>query len=269
MGRTRREKPARRGTYTIGELAQLYHIGADTLRYYEEKGLLAPARGANGYRYYSAQSIWRMNVIMNLRRLGFSVERIRRYFHGRTVESTKALIGEELTLIDRQIAQLRSLKRSVQEQRAILEEAGALPLETVRRLEVPPRRAFVIQAPFNEDEEMDLLMRHLLDRIDDVFMIGNNRMASILSEEGEPCQFQGALLFDRRGDLTLPGGTYLSVCYSGSTATRRHAETLRAYARENGLTLSPPFIDLVWVDIHTSDDAGEHLSEVQVRIQSP
>ena len=31
----------------------MYHIQADTLRYYEKEGLLAPARDANGYRIYS------------------------------------------------------------------------------------------------------------------------------------------------------------------------------------------------------------------------
>ena len=61
IGGDRGSRP--RGTYTIGEIAELYHIGTDSIRYYERKGLLEPVRGENGYRYYSAQSIWRMNVI--------------------------------------------------------------------------------------------------------------------------------------------------------------------------------------------------------------
>ena len=36
--------------YTIGEIAKMYHLGVDTLRYYEEKGILEPIRGQNGYR---------------------------------------------------------------------------------------------------------------------------------------------------------------------------------------------------------------------------
>ena len=36
--------------YTIGEIARIYHIGTDTIRYYERKGLLEPVRGENGYR---------------------------------------------------------------------------------------------------------------------------------------------------------------------------------------------------------------------------
>lgn len=39
--------------YRIQEFAALTGLSADTLRYYEKEGLLAPARDANGYRIYS------------------------------------------------------------------------------------------------------------------------------------------------------------------------------------------------------------------------
>ena len=42
--------------YTIGEIAKMYHLGVDTLRYYEEKGILEPIRGQNGYRYFDRVS---------------------------------------------------------------------------------------------------------------------------------------------------------------------------------------------------------------------
>ena len=39
--------------YKIGEISALYNIGADSLRYYEELGILKPKRDSNGYRMYS------------------------------------------------------------------------------------------------------------------------------------------------------------------------------------------------------------------------
>lgn len=40
--------------YTIGQLAHILGINRDKLRYYEEKGILAPAQdGGNHYRQYS------------------------------------------------------------------------------------------------------------------------------------------------------------------------------------------------------------------------
>lgn len=36
--------------YKIGEIASLYNISTDILRYYEELGILVPRRAPNGYR---------------------------------------------------------------------------------------------------------------------------------------------------------------------------------------------------------------------------
>ena len=43
-----KKRKAKEKYYTIGEIAKLYHLGVDTIRYYEEKGILKPNRGENG-----------------------------------------------------------------------------------------------------------------------------------------------------------------------------------------------------------------------------
>lgn len=43
--------------YKIGEISKLYQIGPDSLRYYEELGLLNPTRGENGYRMYGLNDL--------------------------------------------------------------------------------------------------------------------------------------------------------------------------------------------------------------------
>ena len=64
--------------FKIGEISRMYHIGADSLRYYEKLGILRPKRGENQYRFYRTEDIWRLNVIRELRGLGFSMEFILR-----------------------------------------------------------------------------------------------------------------------------------------------------------------------------------------------
>ena len=43
--------------YKINEIAKLYGIGVDSLRYYERLGILKPRRDTNGYRLYSQMCI--------------------------------------------------------------------------------------------------------------------------------------------------------------------------------------------------------------------
>ena len=64
--------------YKIGEIAALYGISTDILRYYEELGILVPRRAPNGYRVYRTEDLWCLNVIRDLRQLGFSMDQILR-----------------------------------------------------------------------------------------------------------------------------------------------------------------------------------------------
>ncbi len=61
----------------IGELAKQAGIHIQTVRYYERKGLLfAPSRSASGYRYYSLESLKRLNFILKAKELGFSLKEV-------------------------------------------------------------------------------------------------------------------------------------------------------------------------------------------------
>ena len=59
--------------YKITEVARLYGLCTDTLRYYEEQGLLHPHRSETGYRLYSIDDICNLNVIRALRELDMPV----------------------------------------------------------------------------------------------------------------------------------------------------------------------------------------------------
>lgn len=64
--------------YRIGEFSRLSQISVKTLRYYDELGLLRPARvdRATGYRYYAPAQFERLNRILGLKDLGFSLSEV-------------------------------------------------------------------------------------------------------------------------------------------------------------------------------------------------
>ena len=99
--------------YKINEISKLYNIGPDSLRYYEKLGLLAPKRGKNNYRLYTLDDLWRLNIIRDLRRLGFPMEKIREYMDNRSVENTRKLLTEELDAIHQQIQELNRLQKTL------------------------------------------------------------------------------------------------------------------------------------------------------------
>lgn len=62
--------------WTIGELARECDVTLRALRFYEGKGLLAPAR-AGAARLYDAEDVRRLRLVLRLKRLGFSLIEIR------------------------------------------------------------------------------------------------------------------------------------------------------------------------------------------------
>jgi len=61
----------------IGKLSQQTGVSIDTIRYYEQRGLIPPAvRTSTGYRQYSADDVSRLNFIVQGKELGFTLEEI-------------------------------------------------------------------------------------------------------------------------------------------------------------------------------------------------
>jgi DNA-binding transcriptional MerR regulator len=97
---------------TIGALAALAGVTADTIRYYERLGLLPkPLRTAAGYRQYQASAVNRLTLIRNARQFGFSLHQIADFLRvrdagGRPCHDVRAAAQCLLDAVDRQIAEL-------------------------------------------------------------------------------------------------------------------------------------------------------------------
>jgi len=88
--------------FKIGDFSKMSRVSVKTLRYYDEVGLIAPASvdEFTGYRYYSADQLPRLNRILALKDLGFSLEQIARLLDGGLPANH---IGEMLDLRKREI----------------------------------------------------------------------------------------------------------------------------------------------------------------------
>jgi DNA-binding transcriptional MerR regulator len=63
-------------SYTISQLAAEFDVSARTIRFYEEKGLLAPRRTRGNQRLYGRRDRTRLRLILPRKRFGYSMEEI-------------------------------------------------------------------------------------------------------------------------------------------------------------------------------------------------
>ena len=150
--------------YTIGEIGKLFHIGPDSLRYYEKLGILSPRRGDNGYRLYTADDIWRLNIIRDLRELGMSMEAIGDYIKNRSLSSTVRLLEDEIALVQERLKALALLQDNLRQRLEILLQAGELPAEHMAETYQNERHYWLIPEGYRSDDEMNLLMQRLVRR---------------------------------------------------------------------------------------------------------
>ena len=90
----------------IGDFARLSQVSVVTLRYYDEMGLLEPVRvdTFTGYRFYSADQLPRLNRILALKDLGFSLEQIKLMLvDGLTVEQLRSMLMTQQKEVEKRL----------------------------------------------------------------------------------------------------------------------------------------------------------------------
>lgn len=83
--------------YTIGDVSKIVNISANTLRYYDEIGLLKPCmvQTNNQYRYYSDSQIKEITFILELKQYGFSLDEIKLLLQDKSNQKLKPMLEEK------------------------------------------------------------------------------------------------------------------------------------------------------------------------------
>src|SRR5699024_743552 len=109
--------------YKINEIARLYGIGPDSLRYYEKLGLLSPRRDTNGYRLYNLKDMYKLTVIRDLRKLDFSMAQIREFLEGQCIDNTRAQLRREQSILEEKLQEMKRRKSLIEKRIEGLEAA--------------------------------------------------------------------------------------------------------------------------------------------------
>lgn len=104
----------------IGDAAIQSGLPAKTIRYYEDIGLVAPARSGNGYRDFSDTDLHKLAFVQRARSLGFSIEECRALLslyddRARASADVKALAKAHLTQIEEKITGLQAMQKTLSE----------------------------------------------------------------------------------------------------------------------------------------------------------
>jgi len=98
----------------IGKLSELTGVSIDTIRYYEQRGLIpAAARSESGYRQYTPEDVTRLKFIVQAKELGFTLEETGQLLalraDGRSCTEIRAVAEAKAAEIDARIHKLKRM----------------------------------------------------------------------------------------------------------------------------------------------------------------
>lgn len=100
-------------TYKTGQFAKLANVTERTLRYYDKIGLLKPSTIlSNGYRQYTDSDLLKLQKILSLKHLGFSIEEIFPIIL--EDQNLKESFKMQIDLIDSRIKHMTAIKDSME-----------------------------------------------------------------------------------------------------------------------------------------------------------
>ncbi|MGG6312742.1 MerR family transcriptional regulator [Paenibacillus macerans] len=119
--------------YTVQKLGRLAGISTRTLRYYDEIGILKPARmSSSGYRIYGQREVDRLQQILFYRELGMSLEDIKAIVTDPSFDGTHALREHRKQLLDKR-KQLDALIANVE--KTIASQEGRITMNNQEKFE--------------------------------------------------------------------------------------------------------------------------------------
>jgi predicted transcriptional regulator YdeE/DNA-binding transcriptional MerR regulator len=148
----------------IGDFSKLAQVSVKALRYYGELGLLKPAwvDRFTGYRYYALDQLPRLNRILALKDLGFTLEQIQHLLQDDVSAAElrrmmRAKRAELEQLVQTEHARLVRVESRLQQ----IEQEGALPRYEVVLKTVAPLRVIGIRERLREPCDVDRLFEEL------------------------------------------------------------------------------------------------------------
>lgn len=101
--------------YTIGEVARIFNISIDTLRYYDKLDILKPYTvGDNGYRCYYIGQFEIISTIKLLKGLDFTLDEIKELTHQEDLEEVKLAIEKKRLSTAKKIQHLQMLEEKAE-----------------------------------------------------------------------------------------------------------------------------------------------------------
>ncbi|MFF0344616.1 MerR family transcriptional regulator [Kribbella sp. NPDC004875] len=156
--------------FTIGDFAAFGQVSARMLRHYDALGLLRPAvvDELTGYRFYSADQFSRLNRIMALKDLGFSLQQVGEIVDAKlSAEELRGMLRLRQAQLEDDLARSTARLAGVEARLRLIEREGHMPTDDVVLKHIAATRVAELSAisPSYDGEDIGPVLQPLFGQL--------------------------------------------------------------------------------------------------------
>ncbi len=264
--------------FKIGDFSKLSRVSVKALRYYDELGLLEPARvdDSTGYRYYAAGQLPRLNRILAFKDLGFSLEQIAELLDERLPPAQlRGMLLMKQAEIRQRMQSENALLQRVEARLQLIEQEESMSTHDVVIKQVEPALVASVRDTLPSYPEVGRLIGEVYAYLGSLGMGG---MCGALWYDPEykerDVDGEGVVFIDRpvpaSGRVkvyTLPAETMACLVHHGSYRTLMQAYgALVPWIEANGYTITGPNREIYLQGGDRQDDES-YVTELQFPVE--
>lgn len=253
---------------SIGELANIFGMDVQLLRYYDARGILVPSvrNEANGRRYYHFDQVYPLATIRYLRKLDYSLDQIGAFISSGDVSQSLGSMAEQAGLLQQRCEELLATVTVLQKKIRFIQEESACAEEGTFRIKTYPERPYL---PIGE--EIDLFTYELFYFYPTVGFYSGDRKwfgAYLYAEQPEGTDHLEDLLAGQTVSY-IPAGEYLCGYHYGPYLTIQNSiDRLLAESRRRGLVPDDCVVTPNIVDQSCEGHPENYVTGLEVRVFS-
>ncbi|HGW2904196.1 TPA: MerR family transcriptional regulator [Enterococcus faecalis] len=269
---------------TISEFAKYVNLSRRTLIYYDQIDLFKPKKISNhGFRYYTCDQCFELDVILTLKFLDIPLEQIKYFLNNRNMDDTLAEFKNRKKILDKKINNLKYMQTFLE--------------NYIDRYTILKNIEFNTITHSYRDEESficsDLMHSHYYDSIDslssysDFYLsldkkdLFNGYPINFLVEESVLSDIQNtpfrslikinkdqSSLYDTKRIVTRPNGIYVSFFIEDSNYNKEEInKKLMNYFLENRFIPQKSFWKILWQDEITTNIPEKRVFEILIPVK--
>lgn len=280
------EETKMKDKYSVGEIAKIFQISKQAIRYYDALGLISPTEvdAGNKYRYYSYNQFMDFALIKLLKDTGIKLDVIKEYLHQKNIRQLELILNEQICEYYRQIEDTKKLIALTQSMyNKIHRTRDNMDSGSFQLLTFPARYFKCIQQPFSPDD-IYVHIKLIYDKIvaegreQNIFL--NTQMILSMSREAmlaRDFSRYGLIGFQIQADEVIPGqedimefpaGTYVKGIHFGSYQTIGNTYgKMVDMIRDNRMEIIGNSFEISCVDIKHTNNPEEFITEIQIPVR--